>query len=87
MKYALLNTFARSSDSAGTLVSAHRTIAAASAANTRLQRRTERANGRGSYLPTQIVRLAKRLTVGDAVCAGEYTALTDDEKQELSQIR
>jgi hypothetical protein len=59
--YALINTMAQiPGDSIGTVLSRHRTIAAAEAADSRIQRLTRKHNGKASYLPTRIVRLTRR---------------------------
>jgi hypothetical protein len=59
--YALVNTMAQvQGDSIGTVLSCHRTIAAARVADGRVQRMTRKANGYTSYLPTRIVRLLRR---------------------------
>lgn len=56
--YALVNEMNQvGTDSLGTVISRHRTIAAADRADTRLQRAIMRSNGLGSYLPTIIVEL------------------------------
>ena len=59
--YALINTMNRvPCDSIGTVVSTHRTVAAAERADATLQRLTQRANGQTSYLPTAIVELTRK---------------------------
>jgi hypothetical protein len=58
--YALINTMtAIPGDSIGTIVSKHRTRGAAERANEILQRRTKKANGQNSYLPTRVVKLIR----------------------------
>lgn len=59
--YALINTMSGvQGDSIGAVVSIHRTIEAAAAADVKLQRQVRRANGDSSYLPTRIVRLVRK---------------------------
>lgn len=59
--YALVNTMDRVSPYLGTVISLHRTVAAADRADAVLQRRTRRRNGQHSYIPTTIVELVTPL--------------------------
>ena len=59
--YALINTMqAISGDSIGTILSQHRSVAAAERADAKLQRLTRSSVGSTSYVPTTIVRLTCR---------------------------
>lgn len=65
MTYLLINTMNQIGvDSIGTVVSKHRSVEAASAANGKLQRAVRRANGQNSYLPTTIVGIRGRAARG-----------------------
>lgn len=55
--YALINTMCATGDSAGMILSMHRTEEAAEAADAALQRAIKRRNGQSSYLPTVIVKV------------------------------
>jgi hypothetical protein len=75
MMYALINTMnAIQGDSIGTVLSQHRTIAAAERANDTIQRMTKRANGSSSYLPTTIVWLTRK-PAGRWLGNDEWTAV------------
>lgn len=56
-KFALINTFNALPGRLGSVVSFHRTEAAAIAADVKLQKAVKRANGQSSYLPTIIVEV------------------------------
>lgn len=55
--YALVDTMDRVSPYLGTIISLHRTVAAADRADAVLQRRTRRRNGSSCYIPTCIVEM------------------------------
>lgn len=81
--YALVDTFmAIPGDSIGTMLSRHRTVEAAQAADGELQRAIRRGSGRNSYLPTQIVRLTRRPR-GRHLANDEWVGvtLTDDSHE------
>jgi hypothetical protein len=69
---ALLNTFDRRPGSIGTVLSLHRSEAAAQQADRAMQRSVQRGHGRNAYLPTRISRLcAGRWRKGDDVRESE----------------
>ena len=65
---ALINTMNQiGNDSIGTVISLHRTFAAAEAKSSKFQAAVKRANGSNSYIPTRIVTLTERHAVGKHV--------------------
>ena len=64
--YALLNTMnARRNEYPGSILSRHRSIAAAVAADKKMQRSVKAGSGQSSYLPTTIMRLSGRDNLSD----------------------
>lgn len=73
--YALINTFDKLPGSIGTILSLHRSIEAAEAADKRYQRDIKRSCGRSSYLPTTVGKLCKaRWRKGEQVRPSELEA-------------
>ena len=76
MIYVLINQMSQLPDGPGRVLSVHRTIEAAEAADHRLQRLIKKNNGENSYLPTIIVAVIRRVRKGDFVHNNEIvTAL------------
>lgn len=65
--FALINTFHGDQYNYGIVISRHRTEDTAHRAATSHARAVERANGRGSYVPTMVVEIDKSIKVGDYV--------------------
>lgn len=61
--YALVKTDGRE-EMAGMVLSLHRSLEAAEAADAKLQRATRKANGADTWCPTRIVTPGKRVPVG-----------------------
>lgn len=72
MYYAVVNSFHRDWQNAGFVVSRHRTLAAAFAADAKIQRAVQR----GAYLPTIIIETT--LKVGEWVPRDAYTVVYHD---------
>lgn len=65
---ALINTFNAIGSSIGTIESLHRTEEAARKADSAIQRAVKKHNGQSSYLPTEVMELAKgRYKVGQHI--------------------
>ena len=85
MSYYLINIMqAVPGNSLGTVLSRHRSARTAFAADKSLQRLTERANGRGSYLPTIIILSAEQIKPGqhfptNAEFSWETSVVFDEE--------
>jgi hypothetical protein len=61
----------------GRVVSLHRDPEHAARAERRLQRLTQRSSGRSSYVPTKIVRLARRMRAGEMVERADVAEYVD----------
>jgi hypothetical protein len=70
MKYAAINTMDKL-DTAGKVMSLHRTIEAALAAESRVQRAIKDLYGPGSYLPTRVCEVSASVRKGQYISAND----------------
>jgi hypothetical protein len=75
---ALVNTMCSSSSSYGRIVSRHLSVSAASAANSRLQRRLKKRYCNTTYLPTVFVELPRSLK-GSHAYRAQCRVVTEDD--------
>jgi len=64
MKIAIINTMSAHDNHAGTVISTHRSRAAAERADAALQRAIKKHNGQNSYLPTVIAEVEAKAKKG-----------------------
>lgn len=76
--YALINVGMQTADSIGTVLSTHRTVAAAERADAALQRTTRRGSGPQSYVMTRVVKLIGK-PEGRYIADHEWTDLSAAE--------
>lgn len=69
--YALINMMGQiQNDSIGTVISLHRSVDTAIAAENKFLRTVKRNNGENSYIPTAVVKLSQKYKKGQHVWPG-----------------